>query len=49
MTYRHVFAGDASRDWQKLDLGLQEAVLDELDRIADALPFPPDEAQVIHL
>ena len=48
MTYRHAFAGDAARDWQKLTIGLQEAVLDELDRLCESPSFPPAETQVIH-
>ena len=48
MSYRHVFAGDAQRDWQKLEIGLQEAVLDELDRLSEVPPTSADPAQLVH-
>jgi hypothetical protein len=40
MSYRIDFALDAQTEWRKLPVAVQEAVLDEMDRLsgADALP-----------
>jgi hypothetical protein len=38
MSYALAFALDAQIDWRKLDVPMQEVVLDELDRLAAAGP-----------
>ena len=41
MSYKVAFAPDAVADWQLLPLSVQEAVLDELERVAASASFPP--------
>lgn len=38
MSYALAFALDAQIDWRKLDVPIQEIILDELDRLAAAAP-----------
>jgi hypothetical protein len=48
VSYRIVFAADARSDWGRMSVDVQEAVLDELDRLADTPSFPASAVEVTY-
>jgi len=43
MSYKLAFAADAQAEWRKSEAFVQEAILDELDRVADTPLGPASE------